>query len=600
CELHVYEKRFDTRGEKVLLRAGTKSELAPPKEKSHRACLVLTRHYGFGFTKQLQYTELEVQSRHIIKALREVIGTYRGVDFASKPVSIREPPRCLFHYQDELRRYAEASDNQQLKSHLRLCLQYMEKTLHKEIKIFQSLSKLSSPEIDHCHLWMVFKPGILVYEKEDGIERLSRLRSIVGEEEDDSYELKTWHLLTERIHHIGSGVGLAYHKLKIDRYEGRKPVCELTAVPLHLHPESERIRHDLLERGRKFLSLCRISHCFYDGVAHMCYRVSPQDDETSHTNVCAVKRIPCPEFAFGTKIYRPLTEANSDALFSDEEIMTCHQYLPGFSLELKKWGLFSVADIQELAYNDQAFHGLVLSAEKKKLISSLVGDQSFKGDDGFDDLIRGKGKGLIFLLHGPPGVGKTYTAESIADHTRRPLLKISSAELSGPAYWIELELSRLFSLSTRWNSIMLMDEADVFMQERSLNNLEINWLVSTLLRVLEYYEGILFLTTNRVETIDPAFMSRIHLSISYPRLSVDSRRELWKSAILRATRGQAPEWLTTEFLAQLVEKEINGREIKNIVRIGHALARQEQRSMTNNDLVRGLEALKQFEIDFSE
>jgi hypothetical protein len=213
----------------------------------------------------------------------------------------------------------------------------------------------------------------------------------------------------------------------------------------------------------------------------------------------AVKRIPRPEFVFGAKIYKPLTEANSDALFSDEEIMTCHQYLPGFSLELKKWGLFSVANIQKLAYNDQAFHGLVLSAEKKKLISSLVGEQSFKGDDGFDDLIRGKGKGLIFLLHGPPGVGKTYTAgpyqtptselhnkrtkrnttESIADHTRRPLLKINSGELNGPVYRIEGELSRLFSLSTRWNSIMLMDEADVFMQERSLKNLEINWLVSS-------------------------------------------------------------------------------------------------------------------------
>jgi hypothetical protein len=71
------------------------------------------------------------------------------------------------------------------------------------------------------------------------------------------------------------------------------------------------------------------------------------------------------------------------------------------------------------------------------------------------------------------------TTESIADHNRRPLLKISSAELQGPAYQVEGQLSRLFSLSTRWKSIMLMDEADVFMQERTLDNLEVNWLVSS-------------------------------------------------------------------------------------------------------------------------
>jgi hypothetical protein len=287
CELHVYEKSFDTRGERVVLRVGTKSELRPPKSKSHRACLVLTRHYEY-MGRKLAYTELEIQSRHIIKALREVIGTYRGVDFASNPVTIREPPRCLFHYQDELRQHAEASGNQQLKDHLQLCLQYMEKTLHQEIKIFQSsVPKVSSPELDHRHLWMVFKPGCLVYEKNDGIERLSRLRSMDGQEEEDSYELKTWHLRTERVNYIGSEVGLAHHTLKIDRYEGRKPVCELTAVPLHLHPQEDRIRHHLLERGRKFISLCGIRHCFYDGVAHMCYTKPLLEKYTSHTNVCA-------------------------------------------------------------------------------------------------------------------------------------------------------------------------------------------------------------------------------------------------------------------------------------------------------------------------
>ena len=44
-EIYVYESRYDTCGEEVILRAGTKSKIKPPKPKSHRACLVLTREY---------------------------------------------------------------------------------------------------------------------------------------------------------------------------------------------------------------------------------------------------------------------------------------------------------------------------------------------------------------------------------------------------------------------------------------------------------------------------------------------------------------------------------------------------------------------------
>ena len=119
-----------------------------------------------------------------------------------------------------------------------------------------------------------------------------------------------------------------------------------------------------------------------------------------------------------------------------------------------------------------------------------------------------------------------------------------------------------------------------------------------LLRVLEYYEGILFLTTNRVETIDHAFKSRIHVPIAYPPLSTDARRELWKSSILRASHGQTPVWLTTAFLEDLLKKKANGREIKNIVRVGQSLARNEKRDMQSADLLQGLDSLEQFDIDF--
>ena len=113
-------------------------------------------------------------------------------------------------------------------------------------------------------------------------------------------------------------------------------------------------------------------------------------------------------FMLNTKIFPNGLDANAE--LSDEDIMTCSPKIPGYSLELNKWARFLVTRVTEIAYNDEAFHGLVLQEQKKKLISTLLERQDREQHDDFDDLIQGKGKGLIFLLYGPPGVGKTYTA----------------------------------------------------------------------------------------------------------------------------------------------------------------------------------------------
>lgn len=270
CELHVYENRFDTRGEEVCLRAGTKTKFLPPKRKSHRACLVLHRH--FYRQGKFWYSELEIQSRHIVEALRKVIGNYAGVDFTSKFVTIREPPQCIFHYQDELKQHAEASGDDQLKSHMQLCLEYMEKTLHREIKMFKPLmSNVSgSFELEHRHLWMVFKPGCLVYKKRTGAEMLFRLRRIHDHKDEESEQIEEWCLSTEYIDYGGTDIGFMHYTISIKRYDGCKPLCELAAVPLDFHPEKERLRRSLSDRGRKFLSHCGIHHRFYDGVAYLC------------------------------------------------------------------------------------------------------------------------------------------------------------------------------------------------------------------------------------------------------------------------------------------------------------------------------------------
>lgn len=261
CEIHVYESKFDTRGEQVILRAGTKSEIKPPKPKSHRACLVLTREYDH--RGKVLYTVLEIQSRHLMRVLHKVIGNYPGVDCTARTVRLIEPPKCLFHYQDELRRHAQESNNEQEKSHVRLCLQYMERTFHREIKMLKSSGL---PELEYRDLWVAFKPGCLVYKTLDGIELISRLASISKQKNGDDDESEHWRLCAEIIQYNGNNVGLRHSYDRIERYAGCKPICDLHAVPLHLHPEEERIRYDLLKRGRKSLSLGGIHHRCHDGM----------------------------------------------------------------------------------------------------------------------------------------------------------------------------------------------------------------------------------------------------------------------------------------------------------------------------------------------
>ena len=126
-----------------------------------------------------------------------------------------------------------------------------------------------------------------------------------------------------------------------------------------------------------------------------------------------------------------------------------------------------------------------------------------------DDLIAGKGNGLIMLLHGSAETGKTLTAESVAEIAEMPLYNVTCGDIGTSADEVEKYLQTVLVLGKTWNCVLLLDEADVFLEERSMSDLERNSLVSVFLRILEYYDGILILTSNRVGTFDEAFKSRI-------------------------------------------------------------------------------------------
>ena len=105
---------------------------------------------------------------------------------------------------------------------------------------------------------------------------------------------------------------------------------------------------------------------------------------------------------------------------------------------------------------------------------------------------------------------------------------------------VERNLTNILEMIAKWRAVLLIDECDVFLEARSTHSLERNKLVSIFLRVLEYYEGILFLTTNRISNIDPAFQSRIHVSMRYPDLTSTSRRSIWANFLAGLSVPQ--EW----------------------------------------------------------
>lgn len=83
----------------------------------------------------------------------------------------------------------------------------------------------------------------------------------------------------------------------------------------------------------------------------------------------------------------------------------------------------------------------------------------------------------------------------------------------------------------------------------------------------------MFLTSNRISDFDPAFESRIHLTVHYPALDTASRLHIWKTFV---RMGNSDSRLSDKDLATLAKNEINGRQIKNIIKTGRLLSKQQK------------------------
>jgi SpoVK/Ycf46/Vps4 family AAA+-type ATPase len=253
---------------------------------------------------------------------------------------------------------------------------------------------------------------------------------------------------------------------------------------------------------------------------------------------------------------------------SEDELHFCAPTVFGYSFVTKMWGRLVADKFSLIVWNKSAFEHLVLPEETKTLIKSLV-DADRANADIIKDVITGKGGGCIVILHGRPGTGKTLTAEAIAEERQKPLMVISVGELGKDAGELEEKLTDILEIAKLWEAVLLLDEADVFLEARSLHELHRNAMVGVFLRLLEYHQRVMFLTTNRVTTLDEAFKSRISIAIKYRDLDKNARKQIWKNflglagvkIVNKLVNGydESIATITDDEVNKLAAKKLNGR-----------------------------------------
>lgn len=573
----------------------------------------------------LSVHSIVVQSPLLKKLLATVLKGYPGVTVGLNRLEFSGRMEPLIHRWTELQEAIgklgeETEDQRTTKHHAELLQEVLVKEFKSMIDVAQDMK--SKRVMTYEHLWTLFQPGSTIFTRQDGQETaMTLIESRYGV---DAKSVPCYWLTCKYVDWDGARFGTNKLNLSIAIYSGTRSIGALRVYPIEYHQEATALRERLIARGTKAEELAGPNYRAYQGVAWRQGQFGTKDKynvkgrividtygwnrfNPTHSIFVApmnqkeikLRLPPLPGSGLGRNLFDfslepeddPTEDGNDDCdeddsgmpidgAFADEEDATkhvpltteqkliCTPMLRGYSLKNKLWLNFFVNCVRDIEWQTDAFDRLVLPKNTKELILGFTESQR-KFRDTFDDVIEGKGRGMIILLCGPPGVGKTLTAESMAEEMKIPLYMMSAGDLGFDPRKVETKLQDILEMCSRWNAILLLDEADVFLEQRSLHELERNKLVSIFLRVLEYYEGTMFLTTNRVQTFDPAFQSRIHISLNYEELTVESRKTVWSNFLESGTQEHEIDSLQ---LLELARMNMNGRQIKNILKIARLLA----------------------------
>jgi hypothetical protein len=269
----------------------------------------------------------------------------------------------------------------------------------------------------------------------------------------------------------------------------------------------------------------------------------------------------------------------------------------GFSMSTKSWGYAIVDRLVPVLPDPTPWNELVLPSESKEMLMSLAKSKVQRSDKDryrYNDVIPGKGAGGLYLLYGPPGTGKTLTVEALARFFGKPLYSISFAELGSSTAELEEKLTVTLQLAAHWGCLALLDEGDALVEKRKQGQLLLNSMTGVLLRLLENFEGSLFINSNRVSSFDPAALSRVTLAVKFTPLTEEGMAQVWRSTIARVLKSDRTKSISYEEalveaakgfeLTKLAKFPGSGRSVGAVMKMAIALCSHRDCDLTQSVL----------------
>ena len=260
---NLYQSKPDNRGKTTWVDTYPDDlEEAAENAETARYALLIRNSKCYDGRKKLQIDSIVVQSPLLKSALGTVLKDYPGITTSLDRLTFKAPFQPFIHRWKNLLDVLGTKQDPETKAHLELFHRIIEAELRDDLKARDDF--ILNGVITYDTMWMIFEPGATVYTVQDGQNRAAKFNS--GSYQQNRCGLY-YSLSCQIVDWDGENFGFGNAQFNVWDWEGTKKITKLSTYPLEYHPNVNKVKDELVARGKAFEDLSGYHYKYYQGIA---------------------------------------------------------------------------------------------------------------------------------------------------------------------------------------------------------------------------------------------------------------------------------------------------------------------------------------------